>query len=91
MNDDPEKLMNLWLTIGDDTRPAIIAKGDIFLSGIKGSTWQEKLETIRSDLKAQKLKRRIRTLKEKLKVNTASLEEANEFMELRLKLQKLKI
>ena len=91
LNDDPEKLMNLWLTIGDDTRPAIIAKGDIFLSGIKGSTWQEKLETIRSDLKAQKLKRRIRTLKEKLKVNTASLEEANEFMELRLKLQKLKI
>ena len=91
ITDDPENLMNLWRSIGDTSKSSIIAKGEIFLANVNGENWLEKLEKVRAGLEALRIKRRIREIEPKLFTNTASLEESGEFMELRQKLQELRI
>ena len=82
LNDNPDEMMNLWRAIGDNVRLEIIAKGDMFLSEVKGEGWQGKWERVLSDLEALRVKRRIAEISAKLTANTATHDEAAEFSSL---------
>ena len=91
LGDDPEDLMDLWRSIGDVSKSAIIAKGENFLANVNGEGCLEKLKAVRCGLERLRIKRRIREIEPKIFTNTASLEESGEFMELRQKLLALQI
>lgn len=91
LSEGADGLMDLWRTVGDTAKIGVIARGDIFLSEISGHDWREKWQKVIASLEALGIKRRIREIGAKMKVNAASLDEMKEFTELQRKLEGLRI
>lgn len=88
---NPDELLGIWRTVGDNAKLRIIAQGEIFLSEMGEVDEWDKWEKVCANLERLRIMRRIRELDAKIKVNAATLEEASEFVELHRKLQGLQI
>ena len=90
LSDGPE-VSDTWRTIGETSKIGIIARGEIFLSEMKGLNEREKWERICEGLEALKAERRIREILSKMSTNTATNDEIMELSNLKRKLPGLRI
>lgn len=90
LSDGPE-VSDTWRTIGETSKIGIIARGEIFLSEMKGLDEREKWERICEGLEALRVKRRIREILLKTFTNTATNDEIMELSNLKRKSQVLRI
>ena len=91
LSEGPENASGIWRTIGDTEKDGIIARGNIFLAGIKSFDAREKWIKIYSGLESLRIKRRIRNIEAKVAAGTADDSDMQEFTELKRKIQGLKI
>ena len=91
LGSNPEEMLGIWRTIGDTSNLGVIARGNIFLSEMKGLDERGKWEKICSGLERLRINRRLHEIDEKMRMNAATPEDMREFTELHRKLQGLRI
>ena len=91
LSDGSEDSLDMWRTVGDTGKLAIISRGNIFVDGMKSLQEREKWEHVYSGLERMRILRRVSELNAKFSANTATSDDMEEFSELQRKLRGLKI
>ena len=81
-----ENLVETWTSVNDSNVFALIARGDEFLSQMKGLDMSEKWKSIYHALQDRLIDRRIKELTVKLQNSQASVQELVELRELKGKI-----
>lgn len=86
LTENPDTLINLWLSMGETDKVALLTRGEEFLARMKDLTVAEKWQKICTTLNAKMLARRLRQLNVKVQKSQATPEELMELRDLKRKI-----